>query len=31
MTGLALEGVGLTRRYGGFAALDNVTLQLAPG
>lgn len=31
MTGLALEGVGLTRRYGGFAALDNVALQLAPG
>ncbi|HMO45936.1 MAG TPA: ABC transporter ATP-binding protein [Rubrivivax sp.] len=31
MTGFALEGVGLTRHYGGFAALDNVTLQLEPG
>ena len=28
MTGFALEGIGLTRRYGGFAALDNVALQL---
>jgi branched-chain amino acid transport system ATP-binding protein len=31
MTGFALEGIGLTRRYGGFAALDNVALQLEPG
>ena len=31
MIGLALEGVGLTRRYGGFAALDNVSLKLEPG
>lgn len=31
MTSLALEGIGLTRRYGGFAALDDVTLQLEPG
>ncbi len=26
-----LEGIGLTRRYGGFAALDNVTLKVRPG
>lgn len=31
MTGFALEGIGLTRRYGGFAALDDVALQLEPG
>jgi len=31
MSSLALEGIGLTRRYGGFAALDDVTLQLEPG
>lgn len=31
MTAFALEGVDLTRRYGGFAALDNVTLRLEPG
>lgn len=26
-----LEGIDLTRRYGGFAALDNVTLKVRPG
>ncbi|MDB5846964.1 MAG: transporter ATP-binding protein [Rhodoferax sp.] len=26
-----LQGIDLTRRYGGFAALDNVTLQVRPG
>lgn len=26
-----LEGIDLTRRYGGFAALDNVTLKIRPG
>ena len=31
MTGLALEGIGLTRRYGGFTALDSVSLALEPG
>ncbi len=31
MTELALEGVALTRRYGGFTALDNVSIQLVPG
>lgn len=31
MTTFALEGAGLTRRYGGFAALDDVSLQLEPG
>ena len=27
----ALEGDGLTRRFGGFLALDNVTIALRPG
>jgi branched-chain amino acid transport system ATP-binding protein len=27
----ALEGIALTRRYGGFAALDSVSLSLPPG
>jgi len=31
MTVPALEGIGLTRRYGGFTALDNVSLALRPG
>lgn len=31
MTGFALEGLGLTRRYGGFTALDNVSIALQPG
>ena len=31
MSTLALEGIGLTRRYGGFAALKGVSLQLRPG
>lgn len=31
MTAYALEGIGLTRRYGGFAALDGVSLRLVPG
>lgn len=31
MTTFALEGIGLTRRYGGFAALDDVALGLVPG
>ena len=31
MTRLALEGVGLTRIYGGFTALDSVSLSLEPG
>lgn len=31
MSTLALEGVGLTRRYGGFAALRGVSLGLEPG
>jgi branched-chain amino acid transport system ATP-binding protein len=31
VTGFALEGIGLSRRYGGFAALDDVSLQLEPG
>ena len=31
MTAFALEGVDLSRRYGGFTALDSVSLQLAPG
>lgn len=31
MTDWALEGVGLTRRYGGFVALDNVTLRVEKG
>jgi len=31
MTAPALEGIGLTRRYGGFTALDNVSLTLQPG
>jgi len=31
VTGFALEGIELSRRYGGFAALDQVSLQLEPG
>lgn len=31
MTAFALEGIDLTRRYGGFAALDNVSVKLEPG
>jgi len=31
MSGFALEGVGLTRRYGGFTALDDVTIALTSG
>ena len=31
MTTPALEGIGLTRRYGGFTALDNVSIALTPG
>lgn len=31
MTGFALEGISLTRRYGGFTALDGVSLALEPG
>jgi branched-chain amino acid transport system ATP-binding protein len=31
MSGFALEGVGLTRRYGGFVALDSVSIALSPG
>jgi branched-chain amino acid transport system ATP-binding protein len=31
MTRYVLEGVGLTRRYGGFTALDNVTIKLEAG
>jgi branched-chain amino acid transport system ATP-binding protein len=31
MTGWALEGEGLTRRFGGFIALDQVSLALPPG
>lgn len=31
MTTLALEGIDLTRRYGGFAALEKVSLRLEPG
>ena len=31
MTAFALEGVGLVRRYGGFTALDDVSLRLEPG
>lgn len=31
MNTVALEGVGLTRRYGGFAALRSVSLRLEPG
>ena len=27
----AMEGIGLTKRYGGFAALDNVAISLPPG
>jgi branched-chain amino acid transport system ATP-binding protein len=31
MTAFALEGIDLTRRYGGFSALDKVSLRLEPG
>jgi branched-chain amino acid transport system ATP-binding protein len=31
MTGLALEGIDITRRYGGFVAVDNVSIALQPG
>jgi branched-chain amino acid transport system ATP-binding protein len=31
MTGFMLEGVGISRRYGGFRALDDVSLALEPG
>lgn len=31
MTAFALEGIDLTRRYGGFCALDKVSLRLEPG
>ena len=31
MNGFALEGIGLTRRYGGFIALNDVSISLAPG
>jgi branched-chain amino acid transport system ATP-binding protein len=31
MTGFALEGIDLTRRYGGFTALDTVSIALVPG
>jgi branched-chain amino acid transport system ATP-binding protein len=31
MTGFMLEGVGISRRYGGFLALDDVSLALEPG
>ena len=31
MTAFALEGIDLTRRYGGFFALDKVSLRLEPG
>jgi branched-chain amino acid transport system ATP-binding protein len=31
MTSFALEGIDLTRRYGGFTALDNVSIALVPG
>ena len=31
MTGFALECVSLTRRYGGFTALNSVSIELVPG
>ena len=31
MTRYALQGIGLTRRYGGFTALDDVTIKLESG
>jgi branched-chain amino acid transport system ATP-binding protein len=31
MTGFMLEGVGVSRRYGGFRALDDVSIALEPG
>ena len=31
MTTYALEGIGLTRHYGGFTALNNVSIALEPG
>ena len=31
MTGFALEGIDLTRRYGGFVALDSVSIALVAG
>jgi branched-chain amino acid transport system ATP-binding protein len=31
MTNFALEGLGLTRRYGGFTALNDVSIALTPG
>jgi branched-chain amino acid transport system ATP-binding protein len=31
MSDFALEGIDLTRRYGGFMALDSVSIALAPG